>query len=177
MKIKILIGLLISLITIGCDNQYKSDESQIVQDRILVDEDFIDLMTMSFLTNKSGSQSTSDEYTENIFVLMNRLELRYRNFDEDSRIALENKNRDSYKYFESKPQKKIDGFRSSARYDAESTCGNPCPNAQSGNVTLGCIVGCNYSEIYCLTHGGTNCSAMQAGCKGYCCDNFCPAPY
>lgn len=169
------------LLAFSCETEVFFENT--VQEKILMDQEFIDLMATNLTKNfKSSTIAVSDderEFKNNLKTVVNRLEKRYEGFDKNARLALENTTDANYYIFAQKLSKAVSALKNlqqNRSYDAESVCGNPCKDTNASNITLSCIVGCSYSELYCMNNGGVNCSAMMSSCRGYCCDRWCPDP-
>ena len=129
--------------------------------------------------NKQQVESYIEEkYNSPITYLFSSLNIRYADFHESVKTALENNNTELFSFAERlKSEIRSKSFQRGAKesFDGPSACGvNSCGDQLKDIQTLACITGCMYSSGYCITNGGgALCDKMLTACNKQCCRDFC----
>lgn len=171
---------MILLLLFSCESQQLPEKE--IQNRILQDEDFVNLLTEAFLL-KSHAESNETQYqSEGLIAFDSNFELldsRYHNFYNNAQRAMANKLSEEYIDLCERLRNSINGRLPSetARvlvYNGASICGQEsCGNSAQDNTTVGCIAGATMADLYCTRNNMGNCNEMRNAIIDECCESFC----
>jgi hypothetical protein len=176
------------VVVFSCTTNEFQDSRLDVTEEILTDETFIEMFA-SYQDYMSKYEDFRSNHTEDQLTQLLKKEVReiresfaildrkYKNFDTDIRILLQSTQL---------PRKSIAHRRtngSAKEWEGEQP-GYPCgannsPNCPVGSYAeasvLGCLAGCQYSELACVQSGVSfaTCNAIKTSCRQTCCGDYC----